>query len=111
AVVGMAYARFAEAPVDVAVVEVGMGGRWDATNVVQNKVSVIGPISVDHAKYLGESATQVAAEKAGIMNPGSTVVLAEQSGEVATVLLQHAAEVGDLTIVREGMEFGVVSRA
>ncbi|MDT0202797.1 folylpolyglutamate synthase/dihydrofolate synthase family protein [Nocardioides sp. AE5] len=110
-VVGMAYARFAEAPVDVAIVEVGMGGRWDATNVVQNKVAVIGPIGVDHAAYLGDNAIAIAHEKAGIINPGSTVVLAEQSAEVATVLLQHAAEVGEVTIAREGMEFGVVSRA
>src|SRR3546814_699396 len=110
AVVGMAYAKFAEAPVDVAVMEVGMGGRWDATNVVTNQVSVITPVGIDHAQYLGDSATAIAHEKAGIINPGSTLVLAAQSEDVATVLLEHAVEVGDVTIVREGMEFGVVSR-
>lgn len=109
-VVAMAYAKFAEAPVEVAIVEVGMGGRWDATNVVANKVSVILPIAVDHAQYLGENSTAIAGEKAGIINAGSTLVLAEQSVEVGTVLLQHAVEAGEVTIVREGMEFGVISR-
>src|SRR3546814_14295301 len=85
--------------------EVGMCGRWDATNVVTNQVSVITPVGIDHAQYLGDSATAIAHEKAGIINPGSTLVLAAQSEDVATVLLEHAVEVGDVTIVREGMEF------
>ena len=108
-VVGMAYAAFADAPVDVAVVEVGMGGSWDATNVVEADVSVVLPIAVDHAQFLGESVTDIAREKAGIIKPGGYAVLAEQSPEVAAVLLTRAAEVG-ATVVREGMEFGVVSR-
>lgn len=108
-IVGMAYAAFADAPVDVAVVEVGMGGSWDATNVIDADVAVVLPIAVDHAKYLGEDAVTIAAEKAGIIKSGSVVVLAEQTPEVAAVLLERAAEVG-ATITREGMEFGVAAR-
>ena len=108
-VVGMAYAAFADAPVDVAVVEVGMGGMWDATNVADGTVAVVLPISVDHAKYLGESPADIAFEKAGIIKPGATAVIAEQTPEVAEVLLRRAAEVG-ATVVREGLEFGVISR-
>lgn len=108
-IVGMAYAAFADAPVDVAVVEVGMGGGWDATNVIDADVAVVLPIAVDHAKYLGEDPATIAVEKAGIIKPGSVAVLAEQTPEVAAVLLERAAEVG-ATVAREGMEFGVVSR-
>ncbi|HEU4812390.1 MAG TPA: folylpolyglutamate synthase/dihydrofolate synthase family protein [Nocardioides sp.] len=108
-VVAMAYAAFADAPVDVAVVEVGMGGSWDATNVVDAQVAVVLPVAVDHAKYLGETAVDIAVEKAGIIKPGSLAVLAEQRPEVAELLMRHAVEVG-ATVVREGMEFGVVSR-
>jgi len=108
-IVAMAYAAFADAPVDVAVVEVGMGGRWDATNVIDADVAVVLPVAVDHAKYLGDDAVTIAAAKAGIIKPGSVAVLAEQTPEVAAVLLERAAEAG-ATIVREGMEFGVVSR-
>ena len=108
-IVGMAYAAFADAPVDVAVVEVGMGGGWDATNVVDADVAVVLPVAIDHAKYLGDDATTIAAEKAGIIKPGSIAILAEQTPEVAAVLLERAAEVG-ATVAREGMEFGVVRR-
>ena len=73
-VVGMAYAAFANAPVDVAVVEVGMGGSWDATNVADATVAVILPIAVDHSSYLGDRPVDIAREKAGIIKPGSTVV-------------------------------------
>ncbi|WP_248582511.1 folylpolyglutamate synthase/dihydrofolate synthase family protein [Nocardioides sp. InS609-2] len=109
AVVGMAYAAFADAPVDVAVVEVGMGGSWDATNVADADVAVVLPISVDHAKYLGETPAVIAVEKAGIIKPGSVVVSAQQTPEVAEVLVRRALEVG-ATIAREGAEFGVTSR-
>ncbi len=108
-VVGMAYAAFADAPVDVAVVEVGMGGLWDATNVADGQVAVVLPVAVDHAKYLGDQPVQIAAEKAGIIKPGATAVLTEQLPEVAAVLLARCAEVG-ATVVREGLEYGVVSR-
>jgi dihydrofolate synthase/folylpolyglutamate synthase len=108
-VVAMGYAAFADAPVDVAVVEVGMGGSWDATSVADAQVAVVLPIAVDHAQYLGDTPADIALEKAGIIKPGAFAVLAEQRPEVAELLLRHAAEVG-ATVVREGMEFGVISR-
>jgi dihydrofolate synthase / folylpolyglutamate synthase len=108
-VVGMAYAAFADAPVDAAVVEVGMGGSWDATNVVDATVAVVTPISVDHARYLGDRPEDIALEKAGIIKPGATVVMAEQPPPVAEVLLERAAEVG-ATVLREGVDFGGVHR-
>ncbi|RYB95238.1 bifunctional folylpolyglutamate synthase/dihydrofolate synthase [Nocardioides oleivorans] len=108
-IVGMAYAAFADAPVDVAVVEVGMGGAWDATNVIDADVAVVLPIAVDHEKYLGADPATIAVEKSGIIKPGSVAILAEQTPEVAAVLLERATEVG-ATIAREGVEFGVVHR-
>ena len=108
-IVAMAYAAFADAPVDAAVVEVGMGGAWDATNVVDATVAVLTPIAVDHSRYLGETPAVIAQEKVGIIKPGSTVVCAVQSPEVTQVVLERCAEVG-ATLAREGMEFGVTSR-
>lgn len=108
-IVGMAFASFADAPVDVAVLEVGMGGAWDATNVADADVAVILPVAVDHASYLGDTPADIAVEKAGIIKPGSIAILAEQAPAPAEVLVRHAAEVG-ATVAREGMEFGVVSR-
>ena len=108
-IVGMAYAAFADAPVDVAVVEVGMGGAWDATNVVDATVAVVTPIGVDHASYLGTSPGEIGVEKSGIIKPGSIAVLAEQTLDAAEVLLARCAEVG-ATVVREGLEFAVASR-
>lgn len=108
-VVGMAYAAFADAPVDVAVVEVGMGGGWDATNVADGDVAVVLPISVDHAKYLGATPQAIAQEKAGIIKAGSVAVSAAQEPEVEAVLAARVAEVG-ASLVREGVDFGVVAR-
>jgi dihydrofolate synthase/folylpolyglutamate synthase len=108
-VVAMAYARFAEAPVDVAVVEVGMGGTWDATNVADGAVAVVLPVAVDHARYLGDSPGEIAVEKAVIITPGAVAVLAEQQPDVAEVLLGRIQEVG-ATVLREGLDFGVVTR-
>jgi dihydrofolate synthase / folylpolyglutamate synthase len=108
-VTAMAFAAFADAPVDVIILEVGMGGSWDATNVADAAVAVVTPIAVDHADYLGASPEAIAGEKAGILKPGSFGVLAEQQVEVAEVLLRRAVEV-EATIAREGMEFGVVDR-
>ncbi|KOG53799.1 bifunctional tetrahydrofolate synthase/dihydrofolate synthase [Streptomyces varsoviensis] len=105
----MAYAAFADAPVDVAVVEVGMGGTWDATNVVDGSVAVVTPISLDHTDRLGSTPGEIAGEKAGIVKKDATVVLAQQPVDAAQVLLKRAVEV-DATVAREGMEFGVVSR-
>jgi len=108
-VVGMAYSAFADAPVDVAVVEVGMGGSWDATNVADGKVAVITPVSVDHAQYLGDRPEDIATEKAGIIKQGALVVMAQQSLPVAEVLLERAGQMG-ATVLREGLEFGVMHR-
>ncbi|MGZ4466770.1 MAG: bifunctional tetrahydrofolate synthase/dihydrofolate synthase [Nocardioides sp.] len=108
-VVAMAYASFADAPVDVAVVEVGMGGTWDATNIVDAAVAVVLPVAIDHARYLGDTAAQIAVEKAGIIKAGSVAVLAAQERDVAEVLLARATEVG-ASVVAEGVDFGVVSR-
>jgi folylpolyglutamate synthase/dihydropteroate synthase len=107
--VGMAFSVFADAPVDVAVIEVGMGGTWDNTNVVDGAVAVITPISIDHARYLGSTVAAIAEDKAGIIKPGAVAVLAQQPLEAAEVLLRRAAEVG-ASVAREGLEFGVTSR-
>jgi dihydrofolate synthase / folylpolyglutamate synthase len=106
---GMAFAAFADAPVDVAVLEVGLGGAWDATNVVQAQTCVVLPVGLDHVPLLGTTVAEVAAEKAGIVHEGATVVLAQQQPEAAEVLLRRCAEVG-ATVAREGLEFGVVER-
>ncbi|MFF3324446.1 bifunctional folylpolyglutamate synthase/dihydrofolate synthase [Streptomyces sp. NPDC002889] len=106
---GMAYAAFADAPVDAAVVEVGMGGSWDATNVIDASVAVITPIALDHTDRLGGTPGEIAGEKAGVIKQGATVILAQQPVEAAQVMLKKAVEV-DATVAREGMEFGVVSR-
>jgi dihydrofolate synthase / folylpolyglutamate synthase len=108
-VVAMAYAAFADAPVDVAVVEVGMGGAWDATNVADGKVAVLTPIAIDHQSYLGDTVTKIAAEKVGIIKPGAVVVSAAQEDGVAAQIAERAAEVG-ASVAREGVEFGVRSR-
>ena len=108
-VVGMAYAAFADAPVDVAVVEVGMGGAWDATSVADATVAVVLPVAVDHERYLGDSPAGIAAEKSGIIKAGSIAVLAEQTPEVDAVLRARCADVGAPAVV-EGVDFGVESR-
>ena len=91
---GMAFAAFADAPVDVAVIEVGMGGTWDCTNVADGAVAVITPISIDHAQYLGDTVAAIAADKAGIIKPGAVAVLGQQPVEAAAELMRRAAEVG-----------------
>ncbi|MFE6451432.1 bifunctional folylpolyglutamate synthase/dihydrofolate synthase [Nocardiopsis dassonvillei] len=105
----MAYAVFADAPVDVAVVEVGMGGRWDATNVIDGDVAVVTPIGIDHTEYLPDTVEGIAEEKAGIIKPDSVAVLAQQPLPAAEALVRNAAEVG-ARVAREGLEFGVTSR-
>lgn len=106
---GMAFAAFADTPVDVVILEVGVGGRLDCTNVADGVVSVITPISIDHTRLLGGTIEEIAAEKAGIIKPGSVAVLAQQPLDAAEVLLRHSAEVG-ASVTREGVEFGVLSR-
>src|SRR5580693_2283333 len=106
---GMAFAIFADTPVDVVVLEVGVGGRLDCTNVADGVVAVITPISIDHTRLLGSTVEDIAAEKAGIIKPGAVAVLAQQPLSAAEVLLRYAVEVG-ATVAREGVEFGVLSR-
>ncbi|WP_254781320.1 folylpolyglutamate synthase/dihydrofolate synthase family protein [Modestobacter sp. DSM 44400] len=122
-VVGMAYAAFAEAPVDVAVIEVGMGGTWDATNVADARVAVVTPVALDHAEYLGPDVATIATEKAGIIKAGApddvvpdgspdggvVAVLAHQPAGALEALVRRAIEV-DATVAREGTEFAVLER-
>ena len=116
--VGLSYAAFADAPVDVAVVEVGLGGRWDATNVVTADVSVITRVGMDHTDYLGDTITEIAGEKAGIIKPRedaddpltpneNIVVIAEQDPEAMRVILQQAVDV-EAGVARSGSEFAAL---
>ncbi|OPE45420.1 dihydrofolate synthase, partial [Mycobacterium intermedium] len=111
----MAFAAFADAPVDVAVVEVGLGGRWDATNVINAPVTVITPISVDHVEYLGSEIEGIAREKAGIIHqapdgsPDTVVVIARQTPAAMEALLAAAVH-ADAAVAREDSEFAVLSR-
>ncbi|WP_320066883.1 folylpolyglutamate synthase/dihydrofolate synthase family protein [Micromonospora sp. RTGN7] len=106
----LAFATFADAPVDVAVVEVGLGGVEDATNVIQAGVAVLTPIGLDHTEWLGDTLQDIALHKAGIIYPGATVVCAAQEEEAARPILERCAEVG-ATVAREGVEFGVLRRS
>lgn len=116
--VAMAYACFADAPVEVAVIETGMGGTWDATNVVTSDVSVITPIGLDHTDFLGDTIEEIAGEKAGIIKsrwdtedllspPDNVAIVAEQEPEAMRVLMERAVSV-DAAVARAGSEFGVV---
>ncbi|MDF0528747.1 bifunctional folylpolyglutamate synthase/dihydrofolate synthase [Tsukamurella sp. 8F] len=113
----MAYVAFAEAPVDVAVVEVGLGGRWDATNVITGEVAVVMPVGLDHTDMLGTDIATIAGEKAGIIKPArerlvpqdTVAVLAEQDPAAMDVLLRQAVE-ADAAVAREGAEFAVLDR-
>src|SRR5919112_1148651 len=107
--VGMAYALFADAPVDVAVIEVGMGGTWDATNVADARVAVVTPVDLDHAEYLGSDVATIAGEKAGIIKPDAIAVLAHQQPGALDALVRRAVEV-EAVVAREGTEFGVLER-
>jgi dihydrofolate synthase/folylpolyglutamate synthase len=106
----MAFAAFADAPVDAAVIEVGLGGRWDATNVINAQTAVVTPISLDHVGILGNTIEEIAAEKAGLIHAGATVISALQPEAAARVIQDRAAEVG-ATIRHEGIDFGVRNRA
>ena len=116
--VGLSYAAFADVPVDVAVVEVGLGGRWDATNVVNADVSVITPVGLDHTDYLGDTLAEITGEKAGIIKPRedaddpltpneNIVVIAEQDSEAMRVILQQAVDV-EAGVARSGSEFAAL---
>lgn len=110
----MAFAAFSDAPVDIAVIETGMGGRWDATNVIDAPVAVITTIGIDHAEYLGGTIAEIAAEKAGIISgPHSgaetVAVIGAQSPEAMEVLLAQSIR-ADAAVAREGSEFAVLDR-
>ena len=113
----MAFAAFADAPVDIAIVECGMGGRWDATNVIDAPVAVITSIGIDHAEYLGDTLAEIAAEKAGIIAaprgdvvPVDTVAVIGQQAPEAMAVLLAAALRADAAVAREDSEFAVLSR-
>jgi dihydrofolate synthase/folylpolyglutamate synthase len=111
----MAFAAFADAPVDVGIVEVGMGGRWDATNVVSAPVAVITPIALDHMDYLGDDIAGIAGEKAGIIKkspdgaPDTVAVIGRQLPEAMEVLLAQTVR-ADAAVAREDSEFAVLGR-
>ncbi|NDF02726.1 MAG: bifunctional folylpolyglutamate synthase/dihydrofolate synthase [Actinobacteria bacterium] len=106
----IAFAAFADAPIDVAVLEAGMGGEWDATNVVSSDVAVMMPIGLDHQEYLGETIAEIAETKAGIFESGKPVVMAHQEMEAAQVLMRKAAEMEAIPL-REGLDFGIEKRS
>ena len=107
--VAVAYAAFADAPVDVAIVEVGMGGGWDATNVADGSVAVVTPVSMDHQHFLGSTLEEIAGEKSGIIKHDAVAVVGVQEPEVTQVLLDRAHEVG-ARITFEGNDFGLLER-
>jgi len=109
ALTALAFVAFAEHPVDIGIIEVGMGGDWDATNIVQSAVSVLMPIGLDHTEYLGETIEEIARTKAGIIKPESHVVLAAQEPEVARILLEKVVEKSAIPY-REGLEFALIKR-
>ena len=110
AITALAFVAFAEHPIDVGIIEVGMGGEWDATNVIDADVSVLMPVGLDHTEYLGETLTEIAQTKAGIIKESGFVVLAQQEPEVAKELLKRAATVG-ADVAREGVEYSVLTRS
>ncbi len=109
AVTALAFVAFAEFPVDLGIIEVGMGGQWDATNVVSSAVSVIMPIGLDHTEYLGGTLEEIAQTKSGIIKPESHVVLAAQEPEVARILMEKIIEKSAIPY-REGVEFSLLRR-
>ncbi|WP_244666678.1 bifunctional folylpolyglutamate synthase/dihydrofolate synthase [Myceligenerans indicum] len=105
----MAIAAFADAPVDVAVVEVGLGGTWDSTNVIDAPVAVLTPVAMDHEKWLGHSIAEIAAEKAGIIKDGATAIVAAQREEADAEIRARAERVG-AHLIREGVDLEVAGR-
>lgn len=104
----LAFVAFSDAPVDVAVIEVGMGGTWDSTNTADGDVAVIAPIGLDHADRLGNTIAEIAAVKAGIIKPDAAVVSAAQTPEAEAVLRAQAQRVG-ATIAFEGQDFALTA--
>ena len=108
--VAVAYAAFADLPVDVAVVEVGMGGSWDATNVVDAPVSVVTPIDLDHRHFLGDTVEEIAGEKAGIIKADAITVVGAAARGRGGRGARRARHRGGARIVFEGNDFGVTAR-
>ena len=106
----LAFAAFADAPVDVGVIEVGLGGVDDSTNVIQARTCVITPIGLDHTEWLGDTLEDIALAKVGIVHKGATLICAAQPEEAMEPILRHCAEV-EATIAREGTEFAVLARS
>ena len=106
----LAYSVFADSPVDVAIIEVGLGGTWDATSVCRPQVAVLTPVDLDHQEYLGETIREIAGEKAGILANADAAVLGPQSPEAAAILIQACAN-ADLQPTRFAVEYGVNSQA
>ena len=106
----MAFVSFSDTPVDVISLEVGMGGRWDATNVLTPMVSVITPIDLDHQEYLGNSIEKIALEKTGIIKGNIPVIVSNQSKDSAKIILAKAIE-NNSPIIREGIELDVLERS
>ena len=107
----MAIWKFADAPVDVAIVEVGMGGLMDATNVLNADAAVIGPVDMDHMMWLGDTVEKIAEQKAGIIKPSCTAIIGVQPHEEEVMpILEEAARRNHATLVRDGYEMEVVSR-
>jgi dihydrofolate synthase/folylpolyglutamate synthase len=104
----LGFAIFADAPVDVLVLEVGMGGEWDSTNVADGDVAVFAPISLDHTDRIGSTISEIARTKSGIIKPGSIVVSAAQVPEAEAILREKAAKLGS-QIYFAGQDFAVVS--
>lgn len=106
----MAYAAFADAPVEVAVVEVGLGGTWDSTNVVDPHVAVITPVGLDHTDYLGSTLTAIAEQKAGIVKGDTVAIVGPQESEAMTAILRRTVQ-QDAAVARYGSEFSVLERS
>jgi dihydrofolate synthase/folylpolyglutamate synthase len=104
----LGFAIFADAPVDVLVLEVGMGGEWDSTNVADGDVAVFAPISLDHTDRIGSTISEIARTKSGIIKPGSIVVSAAQVPEAKAILREKAATLGS-QIYFAGQDFAVLS--
>ncbi|WP_309620598.1 folylpolyglutamate synthase/dihydrofolate synthase family protein [Salinibacterium sp.] len=104
----LAFASFADAPVDVAVIEVGMGGEWDSTNVGDGQVAVFTPIALDHTQRLGSTVAEIARTKSGIIKPVAAVVSASQTPD-ALAELERAAELTESTLAVEGTGFELES--
>ncbi|WP_243844282.1 folylpolyglutamate synthase/dihydrofolate synthase family protein [Salinibacterium sp. ZJ454] len=104
----LAFAIFADAPVDVAVIEVGMGGQWDSTNVADGQVAVFTPIALDHTRRLGSTITEIARTKAGIIKPAASVVSALQLPEALTEL-RLAAELNEASLAVDATDFALES--